>query len=229
MKSRFLISFFVRSEIRELLKALLYLNNESNDVYIESMHAIIEKSSFDLMELAKASDFNGLLKVIRHTPYYDILKSINTDSRGHIPYTECEVRLRTYYLRWLIEKASECVHGKSKKALLDQINVQTDVINLINAYRMKKYFYADAQTLKKYMLPFYGRLSKEKQFVLFETQSPEDYLRMLARTSYGRKMETLTETMPSEQFERELVRIRCTLAKRSLMISEDAAVRAIRN
>ena len=37
-------------------------------------------------------------------------------------------------------------------------------------------------------------------------------------------METLTETMPSEQFERELVRIRCTLAKRSLMISEDAAV-----
>ena len=101
----------VRSEIRELLKALLYLNNESNDVYIESMHAyLIEKSSFDLMELAKASDFNGLLKVIRHTPYYDILKSINTDSRGHIPYTECEVRLRTYYLRWLIEKASECVH-----------------------------------------------------------------------------------------------------------------------
>ena len=215
----------VRSEIRELLKALLYLNNESNDVYIESMHAyLIEKSSFDLMELAKASDFNGLLKVIRHTPYYDILKSINTDSRGHIPYTECEVRLRTYYLRWLIEKASECVHGKSKKALLDQINVQTDVINLINAYRMKKYFYADAQTLKKYMLPFYGRLSKEKQYVIFETQSPEDYLRMLARTSYGRKMETLTETMPSEQFERELVRIRCTLAKRSLMISEDAAV-----
>ena len=108
--------------------------------------------------------------------------------------------------------------------MLDQINVQTDVINLINAYRMKKYFYADAQTLKKYMLPFYGRLSKEKQFVLFETQSPEDYLRMLARTSYGRKMETLTETMPSEQFERELVRIRCTLAKRSLMFSEDAAV-----
>ena len=146
------------------------------------------------------------------------------DGTGHIPYTECEVRLRTYYLRWLIEKASECVHGKSKKALLDQINVQTDVINLINAYRMKKYFYADAQILKKYMLPFYGRLSKEKQFVLFETQSPEDYLRMLARTSYGRKMETLTETMPSEQFERELVRIRCTLAKRSLMFSEDAAV-----
>lgn len=149
------------------------------------------------MELAKASDFHGLLKVIRHTPYYDILKSINTDSRGHIPYTECEVRLRTYYLRWLIEKASECVHGKSKKALLDQINVQTDVINLINAYRMKKYFYADAQTLKKYMLPFYGRLSKEKQFVLFETQSPEDYLRMLAGRLTAEKWKRLRKQCPA--------------------------------
>lgn len=215
----------VRSEIRELLKALLYLNNESDDVYIESMHAyLIEKSSFDLMALAKASDLQSLLKVIRHTPYFDILKNIHTDSRGHIPYTECEVRLRTYYLRWLIENAKNCVHGKSKKALLDQINVQTDVINLINAYRMKKYFYADAETLKKNMLPFYGRLSKEKQFVLFEAKTPEEYLKLLSGTSYGRKMEMLTENMPSEQFERELVRIRCSLAKRSLMFSEDAAV-----
>ena len=48
----------VRFEIRELLKAILYLNNDSSDVYIESMHAyLLKKASFDLIELAKASDF----------------------------------------------------------------------------------------------------------------------------------------------------------------------------
>ena len=33
----------VRFEIRELLKAILYLNNERDDVYMESMHAYLMK------------------------------------------------------------------------------------------------------------------------------------------------------------------------------------------
>lgn len=216
---------FVRLEINELLKALLYLNNENKDVYIESMQTyLIEKSRIDLMQLARASDFKSVLNVLRHTPYYDVLKNVRLDSAGNIPYTECEVLLRTYYLKWMIEKARECVSGKSRKALIDQINVQTDLINIINAYRMKKYFNSDADTLRKYTLPFYGRLSAQKQAVLFQAQSSEEYLRMLSNTSYGRKMEQLSEDTKSGQFEKELVKIRCSMAKRALMFSESAAV-----
>ncbi|MCM1227040.1 MAG: V-type ATPase subunit [Clostridium sp.] len=215
----------VRSEIRELLKALLYLNNDNKDAYIETMQPyLVGKSSFDLMELANAYDFKAVLNVLRHTPYYDVLKNVGTDSKGNIPYTECEVRLRTYHLKWLIEKGSECVGGKSKKALIDQINVQTDIINIINAYRMKKYFNSDADTLKKYTLPFYGRLSAKMQSDLFQTESSEEYLRMLSHTSYGRKMEQLSVDMESSQFEKELVKIRYAMAKRALMFSESAAV-----
>lgn len=215
----------VHSEIKELLKALLFLNNDSDDVYIESMHTyLIKKSSFDLMALAKAGDFKELLKVIKHTPYYDVLKNFKTDSNGNIPYTKCEVMLRTYYLKWMIEEAGKCISGKSKDTLIDQIKVQTDIVNIINAYRMKKYFYADLETLKAYMLPFYGRLSKEKQYTLFEAQSPEEYLRLLSYTSYGRKMQELSENMESEQFERELTKIRYAMAKQALMFSDNAAI-----
>ena len=148
----------VRFEIRELLKAILYLNNDSSDVYIESMHAyLLKKASFDLIELAKASDFRQLLNVIRHTPYYNIIKNIETDKNGIIPYTKCEVMLRTYYMKWLIETAKKDFSGTSQTALLDQFNIQTDVINIINAYRMKKYFNADINFLKDNMLPFYGK------------------------------------------------------------------------
>lgn len=213
----------VRSEMRELLKAILYLNNESNDVYIESMHSyMIEKASFDLMALAKASDFESVLKVIRHTPYYDLLKNIKADSSGNIPYTKCEILLRTYYHKWLIENAEKNVHGKSKKILINQIYVHMDIINIINAYRMKKHFSADADTLKEHMIPIYGRLSKEKQFALFETQFPQEYLRLVLNTFYGRKMKNFSENMESEQFEREFIRIKYVMAKRALMFSQDA-------
>ncbi len=224
-KQPFFNFLLVRSEIRELLKALLSLNNERDDVYIESMHSfLIEKSCIDLMALARASDFKELLKVLRHTPYYDVLKNVRTDSSGNVPYTRCEVLLRTYYMKWLLENAGKCTYGRSEKALIDQINVQTDMINIVNAYRMKKYFKADAQTLENYMLPFYGRLSKEKQRMLFNTASAEEYLRMLSGTSYGRKMEQLTDNMESADFEREVIKIRCSMARKSLMFSEDAAV-----
>lgn len=215
----------VRFEIRELLKAILYLNNDSSDVYIESMHAyLLKKASFDLIELAKASDFRQLLNVIRHTPYYNIIKNIETDKNGIIPYTKCEVMLRTYYMKWLIETAKKDFSGTSQTALLDQFNIQTDVINIINAYRMKKYFNADINFLKDNMLPFYGRLGCEKQSELFETSSPEEFLRMLSKTSYGRRMDNLDENMESEQFERELVKLKCSMARRALMFSENAAV-----
>ncbi|MGN0621014.1 MAG: V0D/AC39 family V-type ATPase subunit [Porcipelethomonas sp.] len=214
-----------RSEIRELLKALLFLNNDNEDVYIESMHAhLLKKAGFDLIELAKASDFSSVLKVIKHTPYYDVLKNIRPDADGHIPYTKCEVALRTYYHKWLLETAVKEFHGSTESALTDQIKVQTDVINLINAYRMKKFFGASAKEIREFMIPFHGRLSAEKQDQLYESETAEDYLRMLSKTSYGRHMEFIDENMSSEQFERELVKVRCAAAKRSLMFSDNAAV-----
>ena len=215
----------VRFEIRELLKAILYLNNERDDVYIESMHAyLMKRTSFDLIELAKAKDFKKLLEVIKHTPYYNIIKNIKADKNGNIPYTKCEVMLRTYYLKWLIETAEKAFDGKSKIALLEQIYAQTDIINIINSYRMKKYFYADADILKENMLPFYGKLSREKQNELFETGSPEDFLRTLSKNLYGRRMEGISENMESEAFERELVKLRCGMARRALTFSDSAAV-----
>ncbi|MBE6845633.1 MAG: hypothetical protein E7508_08000 [Ruminococcus sp.] len=215
----------VRSEIRELLKAILYLNNERSDAYIQSMHAfMIEKARFDMIELAKAEDFNGLLKVIRNTPYYYVLRSIRTDKDGNIPYTQCEILLRTFYLEWMLETIRIHFDKKTTDVLSEQINVQADIINIINGYRMKKYFNGDAQSLKEHSLPFHGRLSKEKQDEVFEADSPADYIRRLSKTVYGRLMENLDENMEGDQFEKELEKLRCSIAKRALQFSENAAV-----
>lgn len=215
----------VKEEIRELLKAILYLNNDRKDVYIESMYAfLIKKANFDLIALAKARDFKQLLGVIKNTPYYNIIKNINPDKDGNVPYTSCEVMLRTYYLKWMIETAEKNFDSRAKDALISQINVQTDLINIINAYRMKKYFSADAKAVEDFSLPFYGRLSRAKQYELFEADSPEEFLRLLSRTAYGRLMENLDENMQGDRFERELKKLQYGMAKRALLFTDNAAV-----
>lgn len=215
----------VKEEIRELLKAILYLNNDRKDVYIESMYAfLIKKASFDLIALAKARDFNQLLSVIKNTPYYNIIKNIKPDSDGNIPYTKCEVMLRTYYLKWLIQTVEKQFRGTAKDAIIQQINVQTDFINIVNSYRLKKYFSGDFQALKDFSLPFYGRLSQAKQYELFESETPEEFLRRLSKTAYGRLMENFDENMESDRFEQELEKLQCSMAKRALLFTDNAAV-----
>ncbi len=215
----------VRSEIRELLKAILYLNNENSDVYIRSMNSfLIKKASFNLIELAKAKNFNELLKVIEHTPYHGIISHIEPDEHGIIPYTKCEVLLRTHYLKQLLETVNKHFNAKTRKVLSEQINVQTDIINIINGYRMKTYFNGDAKTLKVNSLPFYGKISEKKRKEIFEAESSADYLKRVSKTAYGQLMENLDENMDSMLFEKELERLQCGFAKRALQFSDNAAV-----
>lgn len=215
----------VRSEIRELLKAILYLNNENSDVYIRSMNGfLIKKASFNLIELAKAKNFKELLKVIEHTPYHDIISHIEPDKHGIIPYTKCEILLRTHYLKRLLETVNDNFDSKTKKVLAEQINVQTDIININNGYRMKTYFNGDARTLKENSLPFYGKISENKRKELFDAEDSKDYLKRLSKSAYGRLMENLDENMESMQFEKELERLQCSIAKRALQFSDNAAV-----
>lgn len=215
----------IRFEIDELLKAILYLNSRHDDDYIESMNTyFIKQARFDMIALARSRSFEDMLKVIRHTPYYDTLKKIRPEEDGTVNYTKCEVKLETYYTKWLLTTVKKNFSGRSEEALKKLINVQTDLTNIMNVYRMKKFFGADPETIQEYILPFKGRISKYRQSELFEAPTPEDFIRLLSDTIYGKQMGNLDENMDSEQFERDLIRLRCNLAKRSLMFSENAAV-----
>lgn len=215
----------VRSEIRELLKAILYLNNERNDVYIHSMHAfLIKKASFDMIKLAKARNFRQILDVIRHTPYYNVIRFIKTDRNGNVPYTQCEVLLRTYYLEWMLETIRKNFDKNTTEILSNQINVQADIINIVNAYRMKKYFSGDAEVLKEYSLPFRGRMSHSKQQAMYEANTPQEFIRRLSKTVYGRLMDSLDENIESLHFEKKLSKLQYEIAERALQFSDNAAV-----
>ncbi len=73
-----------------------------------------------MIELAKAPGYEALLQVIRHTPYYNVLKGIEPFKDGHIPYTKCEVALRTYYHKWLFDTAEKELSGNAGAALSEQ-------------------------------------------------------------------------------------------------------------
>ena len=208
-------------EIREILTAIMLLNAGLNEDHISTIPSyLIDKSNFDLLELAKIKSFDELLLVIKNTSYYDIVKNAEIINEK-IDFVSCEVLLRTHYIKWLLEAVKKDFDKKNRNILLRQIHVQIDLINLINSYRMKKYFNSTADEIQKKMLPFYGRISLKKQRELYESQDIEEFLELLNKTVYGPQLSIFKQNV---YFEWKLNKLRYRLAKRSLMFSENPAV-----
>lgn len=215
----------VYNEIRELLRGILYLNAGSGDDFIAATPAyLLSRASFPILELGKAKDFSAVLKLIGHTPYRQVLEHIPVSADGRVDYTQCELRLRTYYLKWLHDLVDRNFRGKNRTALLGQIDMQTDLINIINAYRMKTFFRTDGEDLKHRMLPFYGRLSEKRMQALYDAPDPDAFMQLLSDTIYGRQLPDRLGELTPAQLERALMRLRCDLARRSIRTSQNAAV-----
>ena len=220
-KESFYNYLIVLSEIREILSAIMYLNAKSSEEYISALPAyLLSRASFDLIELAKTRSFADILRVIRNTPYYDVLAEVKADEAGKVDFTLCEVMLRSYYLKWLLEVADKDFKGRARSMLKQQIEMQVDLINVINSYRLKTYFGASSEEIHRNMLPAKGRMPKRVQDELWDTESGEEFLQLFSKTLYGRQL----EGFGNDEFELRITKLRYSVAKRTLMFSENAAV-----
>ena len=152
----------VKTEIDEILICILHLNAGTSD-HITTLPIYMNRyTSFNLMELAKVESYGELLSLTEKTPYYDILKAHRPEEEGgHIDYSAIELALRTYYSKRIIESLKQ-FGGETEKRLRTYIGTQTDMINIINSYRMKRYFSADPDEIKSRMIPIYMRIPEKK-------------------------------------------------------------------
>lgn len=219
-KEEFYNYLIVLSEIREILSIILHINADSSDEYITAMPAyLINKTGINLIELAKAGSIKELLSLLRHTRYYSVLKNIQTDDRGHVDYLNCEIKLRTFYYQWLTETIEKNLPKSAADELLTQIKTQIDLVNIINAYRMKKNYGLTSEEIEKKLLPFYRKLGKKARAELFENENGDEFLKAFSKTYYGRDI----DFEHPENFETEIRKIQSRMARRSLAFSKNAA------
>lgn len=220
-KEQFYNYLIVLSEIREILSVILHINADSSDEYITAMPAyLINKTGINLIELAKSSSIKEMLSVLRHTRYYSVLKTLQTDEKGHVDYLACEIKLRTFYYQWLTDTIQKDLSKTTADELLTLIRTQIDLINIINAYRMKKYYGLSSSEIEKKLLPFYRKLGKRTRAELFENENSEEFLKAFSKTYYGRDI----DFEHPENFEIEIGKLQSRMAKKALAFSQSAAV-----
>lgn len=176
----------IQTEIDEILHCIRHINANS-DKLIENIPIYMNNhTSFDMIKLAKITNFSELLKFLSSTPYSGILSETQTDEFGKADVTKCEILLRTYYIKRL--KSSLNFKKNVNAQFIKHLQTDIDLINIINAYRLTTFFQETIDVIEKNMLPFYGRLSAAKQHNIYCAPDSVEFINRFSKTYYGKQM-----------------------------------------
>lgn len=218
--------FFIYDyEIRELIKKIQLIPS-GPEAYISAMDAWLSPYlSFSQEKLARAETTEEIIAAVAQTPYADVLKKFSRKGDIVKNYSACEIGLRACCLERILQEAQQTVRGEDLNALENLIGEQIDLINLINAYRLKKVFSADEDTLREMMLPIQGRLPKRICEQLYAAPDLAAFIEVLRGTRYGRMMDGLSADAPeSVRLEHAFQLLRWKSARSALHFSSHAAV-----
>lgn len=211
--------FLYEYEIRELFKAVQL----GHDGYISAMDTwLAPYLRFSQDELARAETPDQIIAAAAHTAYAPILKRFLYSEE--VSYTELEISLRAVCLERILKEAAQTMQGDDLTALTNLIGEQVDLINLINAYRLKSVFHAAPDTLAGMMLPIPGRLPKRICQKLYDAPDTAAFEEILKTTRYGRLLSAWPDTPDSIRLEHAFQTLRCRTARNALHFSGHAAV-----
>lgn len=208
----------IQSEVSEILNCIRHINAKSEGQISDVPIYMKEYIAFDLIELSRVRTFEGLLEVLRRTPYREILSGVEISADGKADYMECEKRLRAYYINRL--KESLRFSPDVSKSIEFLLFTDIDLINVINSYRLTAFFGQDSDEIEKNMLPFSGRLSKARQREVYSAPDSAEFIGRFSKTYYGRQMEEYGFDV--NELEISAQRLRHKYAKQALKRSASA-------
>ncbi len=210
-----------RMEIEQILYRIMLLNANRSEEYITSLPSfLINRASFDLIELAKAQDYGELLDVLERTPYAKVLKDFEKPGDELIDYTNCEVALYAYYYDQLLKSVQKGFFGKVRKQLDYCIRMSIDLANITRVYRFRILFDEDEDYIKERLIPFRGSLKPKKLDTLISTDNIDDFFEHFSNISYSKKH----DIKKNEFIERETHRVIYDTFKKLIIFSTDAPI-----
>lgn len=172
-------------EIRQILVAVRALSENDRHHQIAQLPLFAQRFvSFDIEELVKADSYDQLLKVLKHSPYYEVLMEHRPFRKDDIDYNAIEISLKNLYYRRVYEIINKEFSGKDREAILENIEIDIELENITKIYRLKKYYHASPEQIKKVLSPTYKRISKEKLYQWIEETNADGFLKAVHDQAY---------------------------------------------
>lgn len=180
---KFLIT---KMEIGEVLSCIRLLNAGRADEYLLTLPAFFAKhSSFDLYALAKVKNFDELLKLLKPTQYYEILKKYDPSEGEKIDIIKIEIEFNKLYYGKVLDIIDNTFSSEVKTQIKDSFGMQIDLSNITDIIRLKKYFSAKSDYIRTLLLPYYFKVNRAALENIMEAPDAETAWQAACNTYYG--------------------------------------------
>ncbi len=137
-------------------------------------------SKLNLEAIVKTHDIQSLMLALGDLPYARILKPYIQLNNQDIDYTMIESDYENYYYRYVKERIETNYKQKLRSELLDVFETRIEMINIIKIYRLKRFYQATNDEIKKVLIPNYSRLSERRINEILSIKDPNEILKYIA-------------------------------------------------
>ncbi len=175
----------LKSEVDLILSKVRLFNSPIYNDFASQIPMYLNRyTSFDLKQLQAANDYDELCAVLNRSEYAKILRRFRPVNNELIDYSRLETALTKYYYDKVINTIKSKLSGKTRSDCLMIFLTSIELQNLSKIYRLKKYYHADAETIRSTLMLDYLRISKSKMEELITAADAESFLRILANSPY---------------------------------------------
>jgi V/A-type H+-transporting ATPase subunit C len=217
----FLTVYVMENEIRQLLLAIRFLNAGSMDRYIVALPVYLDKYlSIDLFALAKVRDYDQLLEIVAHSPYYDCIARFRpVTSDKPVDIIGCEHALLEHFYNTALERVEKDYSGDTRDDLRAIIAAQADYHNLQVVYRLRRYFDYSPERVRESMLHIKTAINPTLAYdpILYATGREE--INKALRSAYVARKFRMDSSWGSSWLSEQLSRSRKALCHKTFRFS----------
>lgn len=154
---RFLIGACMHTEIEAILMCLRSMLNQDAELRARMIAEMpiysLQYLSFDIRKLADVTSYQELYELLKDTVYGNIIWRYSREKLDEIDFVALEHDLRMTYYRSLLDNVSGLAGGEALETTKHMISMQAELENITVIYRLKKYFKAPSERIRKQVTP----------------------------------------------------------------------------
>jgi hypothetical protein len=173
-----------RTELEMILSALRRLHANMHKADDALSPAWLHRTQVDPDALRTCTDFAGLVEGARRSIYYSALCRLLSEDGSTPDYGSTEALLWSVYFKHLMELACKRYRGDVRKMMESSVGTQMDMMNILHALRLKRFF-PDTDNFLPVLVPYHYRVKPEQIHAMCTAPSLEAAMELIDNTPYA--------------------------------------------
>lgn len=198
-----------RAEISQIMTSLMLFTAGRSDEYIYSMPIFFNKHTrINLPALGKIKSYDDFLDAIKFTNYYKLLKGFKPIDNNRLDLTLIETILYTDNYKTMLKSINTYKNKSVKAELLKIFNSFIDLSNFVRIMRLKKYYKADREYIKKLILDV-GSLSQKQILSMIHSNDPQEIIDIMKHTYLSKWIQNIDDNTYIDKLPNKVNFYRC--------------------